>query len=100
MHVTTVVYSSDMHYDIICPSLLWYVVATGGDVMVAIAVVTSSSDGRLTTSCPSLLGVTAATGNLISDYQLLMDMFRFRHIYRHSKIQVYQAIIIIHIDRN
>jgi hypothetical protein len=58
-----------------------------------------SSDGWLTW-CPSLLGVIAATGNLTSDYQLLLDRFMFRHTCRHSQIQVYEAIIIRHIDTN
>jgi hypothetical protein len=82
------------------PSLLWYVVATGCDVALSVVVVTSSSNKRLTLPCPSLLGVTVATGNLMSDYLLLLDRFRFRHTYRHSQIQVYQVIIIRHIDKN
>jgi hypothetical protein len=90
--------SSDGHRDIICPSLLWSVVATGADIMMPVAAVSSSSDGRLLSQCPLLLGVTAATDNLISDYLLLLDRFRFRHTCRHSQIHVYQAIMIRHID--
>jgi hypothetical protein len=66
---------------------------------VPVAAVTSSNDERLTSPCSSLLGVTVGTGNLTSDYQLLLDRFRFRHCI-HSQIQVYQAIIIRQIDRN
>jgi hypothetical protein len=42
----------------------------------------------------------SSNGNLMSDYQVLLDKFRFRHTCRHSQIQVYQAIIIRHIERN
>jgi hypothetical protein len=56
----------------------------------------SSNDGRLTSQWPSLLGVTIATGNLMLDYQLLLNRFKFRH----SEIQVCQGIIIRYIDRN
>jgi hypothetical protein len=60
------------------------------------ATMVSSSDRQLMSRCPSLLWLSAATVNLMPDYQLLMDRFRFRH----SQIQIYQVIIIRHIDRN
>jgi hypothetical protein len=79
-----VVCSSDGPHDIICPSLLWYVVATGGwDVTVLVA---TKSHSR--------------KGNPTSDDQLLLDRFKFIHTCRHSQIQFYQGIIIRHIDRN
>jgi hypothetical protein len=62
--------------------------------MVPVTAITPISDGRMTSQCPSLLGVIASMGNLTSDYQLLLDRFRFRH----SQIQVYQAIIIRQIE--
>jgi hypothetical protein len=64
--------------------------------MVPIAAVVYSSHGRQTSLCPSLLGDTTSIDNLTSDYQLLLDTFRFIH----SQIQVSQAIIIRHIDMN
>jgi hypothetical protein len=66
--------------------------------MVPIVAVTSIGDGRLASQCPSLLGVTIVMSNLMLDYQLLLDRFRFRHTCKHSQIQVYQAIIIRYID--
>jgi hypothetical protein len=60
--------------------------------MVPVAAVTSSSNKRLTSRCPSLLGVTVATGNLTSDYQLLLDRFRFRHSQIHVDIHKYKFI--------
>jgi hypothetical protein len=59
--------SSDGHRDIIYSSLLWSVVATGADITVPVAAVSSSSDRRLLSLCPLLLGVTTAMDNLISD---------------------------------
>jgi hypothetical protein len=56
-----VVCSSDGHLDDSRPSLLWSVAATGADVMLPIAVVTSSSDGadfRL----PIVVSIHTATG--------------------------------------
>jgi hypothetical protein len=72
---------------------------------VAIVAGTPSSDGRLTSRCPSLLGVTAAIDNLTSDYQLLLDRYKFIKTFmdtglsRHSQIHIYQDIIIKHIDK-
>jgi hypothetical protein len=94
-----VVCSSDMHRDVRRLSLLWSVAAIGTMTTGARRYYAISSDERLTSRCPSLLGVTAATGNLTSDYQLLLDRFKFRHTCKHSQILVYQAIIIRHIDR-
>jgi hypothetical protein len=109
--------SNDEHYDDCRPLLLWSVAATDTDVMLPITAMTSSSDGRLTLDCPSQLVFTTATGGWIQiacrcQYsqqhqgiwrqitRLLLDKFRFRHTYRYSQIQVYQAIITRHIDRN
>jgi hypothetical protein len=60
--------SSDGHRDDNRLSLLWSVAATGANVMVPVAAVTSSSDGWLTLNCPSLLLFTVETSNLTSDY--------------------------------
>jgi hypothetical protein len=98
--IATMVCSSDGHCDVRCPSLLWSVAATGTVTSGVCRCYRRSNDGRLTSRWPLLLGVIAATDNMMSNYQLLLIRFRFRHTYRNSQIQVYQTIIIRRIDKN
>jgi hypothetical protein len=56
-----VIYSSDGYRDNSHPSLLWSIAATGADVILPVAAVTSSSDERLTSDCSSLLIFTTVT---------------------------------------